>query len=134
MYFAVCCVWLNLLFVISACGAPLLRTVVTKSTLAPYACSTVNGVSTMIAEPSSVCSRDDQAYARMTALAKVMIVLFVLGVPMGFLAVLLSHRRAITADQFLRIWGEGDSVLTNAHIRIRQRFRKLYEVVCSSVE
>jgi hypothetical protein len=36
-------------------------------------------------------------------------------------------RREIHADQTLRQRGEGDTLLTNPHIRVRHRFRKLYE-------
>ena len=40
------------------------------------------------------------------------------------------NRAAIVADQELRMRGEGDVALTNPNIRMRRRFRKLYEVRC----
>ena len=105
---------------------------ITKSTLAPFDCSVVNGVTAMDADPSIVCDGSG-AHGRMRAVAAAMVVLFVVGVPVGFAVVLLHHRTAITADQFLRVWGEGDSAVTNPNIHIRRRYRKLYEVTSESV-
>ena len=100
---------------------------VTKSTLAPFDCSTKNGVSTMDAEPSIVCDGSG-AHGRMKTVGIIMVVVFVLGVPMSFGALVVYYRRAMQADQFLRVWGEGDSSVTNPNIHIRRRYRKLYEV------
>ena len=107
--------------------------VVTKSTLAPFDCSTKGGVSTMDAEPSILCDGTG-AHGRMKAVASVMIVVFVLGVPVGFAALLVYYRMAMRADQFLRVWGEGDTSVTNPNIHIRRRYRKLYEVRPSIVQ
>jgi hypothetical protein len=92
-----------------------LPTVVTKNTLVTFGCTTVDGVSTMDAEPSIVCGVPGGPHA------------FVLGLPSAFGAVLVYHRHSIVADQSLRSVGEGDSALTNPDIHIRRRFRKLYE-------
>ena len=67
----------------------------------------------------------------MKAVAGAMVVLFVLGVPCGFGVLLAYYRHGMQADQFLRVWGEGDSAVTNPNIHIRRRFRKLYEVKVS---
>ena len=95
--------------------------------MAPFDCSAKDGVSTMDAEPSIVCDGKG-AHGRMKAVASLMVVVFVVGVPVGFAALLAHHRRAMQADQFLRVWGEGDSSVTNPNIHIRRRYRKLYEV------
>ena len=50
-----------------------------------------------------------------------------LGVPAAFGAFLYSHRVEVVSDQLLRERGEGDSALTNAHIQLRRRYRKIYE-------
>ena len=104
--------------------------VVTKSTLAPFACVTRNGVSTMAAEPSVLCNIPGGPHQRMRSVASVMLLLFVVGVPAAFGAVVSFNRAAIVADQELRMRGEGDVALTNPNIRMRRRFRKLYEVRC----
>ena len=100
---------------------------VTKSTLAPFDCSSNHGVSTMDAEPSIVCDGAGP-HGRMRAVATVMVLTFVLGVPAGFGGLLAYHRRAMQSDQYLRVWGEGDTSVTNPNIHIRRRYRKLYEV------
>ena len=87
----------------------------------------------MDAEPSIVCDGSG-AHGRMKAVAGVMVVVFVLGVPIGFAALLVYYRREMQADQFLRVWGEGDSSVTNPNVHIRRRYRKLYEVRPSIVQ
>ncbi len=99
----------------------------TKNTLAPFNCTTMDGVPTMDAEPSIVCGVPGGPHARMKAVAGLMLVFFVLGVPAAFGGFLVYYRHNITADQTLRAVGEGDSALTNPDIDIRRRFRKLYE-------
>ncbi len=101
----------------------------TKNTLAPFDCTAVgtSGISTMDAEPSIVCGVPGGPHARMKTVAGFMVVVFVLGLPFAFGAVLVYHRHGISADQSLRSVGEGDSALTNPDIHIRRRFRKLYE-------
>ena len=102
---------------------------VAKATLAPFACTTVDGgLATMNADPSILCDGSG-ANGRMRAVGVVMLLLFVGGVPVGFATVLVHYRRSIQADQFLRVWGEGDTAMTNPNVHIRQRFRKLYEVL-----
>jgi hypothetical protein len=81
----------------------------------------------MDAEPSIQCDIPDGPHARMKAVAGLMMVLFGIGVPAMFASVLYYHRRSIVADQLLRQSGEGDTALTNPDIRVRHRFRKLYE-------
>ena len=100
---------------------------VIRSSLAPFNCVTVNGVSTMDADPSIVCDVPDGPHARMRAVASVMIVVFVFGVPAAFAGMLYRHRRAMAADQRFKQQGEGDTALTNPHFQVRQRYRKLYE-------
>ena len=85
-------------------------------------------MSVMEAEPSIICSDTNQVHFRMKATAGTMIVLFVLGVPATFGGVLLWYRTSIQADQRLRVQGEGETFVTNPNFRIRQRYRKLYEV------
>ena len=50
-----------------------------------------------------------------------------IGLPMLFAAILWKYRGAIAADQQLRAKGEGETTLTNPHISVRRRYRKLYE-------
>ena len=89
----------------------------------------------MDADPSIVCDETATSgtYHRLRSVASVYVVVFVLGVPLGFASLLAYHRKAVTADQFLRVWGEGDTALTNPNIHVRRRFRKLYEV-CAGVD
>ena len=102
------------------------RAVVFRASLAPFDCTTRSGVSTMDADPSIVCDGTG-AHGRMRVVAVVMVLGFALGVPCAFAAFLWTHRASVMADQALRARGEGDSELTNPHIRVRRRFRKLYE-------
>ena len=100
--------------------------VVVRNSLAPFNCITRNSVSTMVANPSIICNGED-AHGRMRAVGLVSVFVFILGVPGTFGAVLYRHREAIVDDQLMRERGEGDSALTNRNLRIRHRFRKLYE-------
>ena len=109
------------------CPGPVVGTVVTKNTLTAFNCSTSNGVSTLVAEPSILCGVPGGPQSRMKTVAVVAMVFFVLGVPIAFGCTLMYNAAAITADQYMRVWGEGESALTNPHIHIRHRFRKLYE-------
>ena len=104
------------------------KSVITKSTLAPFDCVTVSGVSVMDADPSISCDGTNGAHARMAVVGGIMIVVFVLGVPGVFATLLVYHRDAMKADQRLRMRGEGATAITNPIIIIRRRFRKLYEV------
>ena len=97
-----------------------------RNSLAPFDCITTNGVSTMAADPSIVCGSAG-SHQRMRATAAASVVVFVLGVPLTFAAVLYTHRSAIVDDQLMRERGEGDTAMTNPNIRVRHRFRKLYE-------
>ena len=100
--------------------------VVFRASLAPFDCVTNNGVSTMDAEPSIVCDGTG-ANGRMRIVSAIMIVGFAIGVPAAFGVFLLLHKDQVYADQCLRQLGEGDTDLTNPNIRIRRRFRKIYE-------
>ena len=93
----------------------------------PFACTTNNGVSVVVAEPSIRCDSTDPSYARMHTVASLLLVVFGTGLPASFGALLWGHRNAIYADQLLRVRGEGESALTNPHIHVRRRYRKLYE-------
>ncbi len=43
---------------------------------------------------------------------------YVFGAPIAFGAFLAYHRAEVVSDQLLRERGEGDSALTNAHIKV----------------
>jgi hypothetical protein len=59
--------------------------------------------------------------------ALVCLVLYGVGIPVLFAVLLLRNRRAIVADQTMRVRGEGDVKDTNPNFNVRRRFRKLYE-------
>ena len=99
-----------------------------KSTLAPFACTTVRpGFDVMDADPTIQCHVPSGPHARMLSVAYFMVFAFGLGVPASFGVILFWNRAAIEADQRMREKGQGDSLITNPHIRVRHRYRKLYE-------
>jgi hypothetical protein len=87
----------------------------------------MNGVSTLKAEPSILCTTTDPTFRRMRIVSSLSLVLYGFGLPLLFVWVLRTHRNAVFFDQLLRVRGEGESALTNPYIHIRRRFRKLYE-------
>jgi hypothetical protein len=101
--------------------------VIVRSSLVPFSCSTREGVAipTLNAEPSIKCTPDDPVYRRMRVIGGVSIVAYGAGLPALFAYFLGKHRAAIRADQALRAKGEGETSMTNPHIKIRRRFRKL---------
>jgi hypothetical protein len=72
----------------------------------------------MDAEPSIICSVPGGPNARMRVVAAVTLVVYILGLPLALGAFLWRNRVAVRSDQLLRECGEGDSVLTNAHIKV----------------
>ena len=97
--------------------------------MVPFDCKAQgNGAFVLTADPSIVCYVQGGPYARIRIVGTIMMLVFVVGVPLSFAAVLRRNRKGIIADQLLRQRGEGDTILTNAHIRVRHRYRKLYEV------
>jgi hypothetical protein len=80
----------------------------------------------MVTNPSIICDNQG-SHRRMRAMAVLSVLLFILGVPGAFGAILYRHRQAIVDDQLMRERGEGDSALTNRNLDIRHRYRKLYE-------
>jgi hypothetical protein len=72
----------------------------------------------MDAEPSIICGVPGGANARMRHVATATIVVYILGLPAAFAMFLWRNRVAIRVDQRLREKGEGDSMLTNAHIKV----------------
>jgi hypothetical protein len=58
--------------------------------------------------------------------AALSIVVYTLGLPLTFLAILVRHSHAIFADQTLRVNNEGASEDTNRNFRIRRRYQELY--------
>ena len=101
--------------------------VVVRTAMMPFACTTNNGVSTMIAEPTVRCSATDPSYVIMSKLGAAVMVVYGGGLPLTFAYFLWRHRVAINADQLLRGRGEGETSMTNPNISIRRRYRKLYE-------
>ena len=81
----------------------------------------------MTAEPSIQCTPKNPTFVRMRLVASLSLSLYGGGLPVLFAFFLWRHRDAITADQKLRMKGEGETSLTNPNISIRRRFRKLYE-------
>ncbi len=102
--------------------------VVVRSTMIPFDCVVAsNGASVLAAEPSIACYVPGGSHWRMRIVAALTVVVFVIGTPALFALVTYRHRTSIVADQKLRQEGAGDSLLTNPHISIRHRYRKLYE-------
>ncbi len=58
--------------------------------------------------------------------AALSIVVYTLGLPAAFLAILIRHRNAIYADQTLRMANQGASDATNPNFYIRRRYQELY--------
>ena len=81
----------------------------------------------LIAEPSIQCSADDSDFVVMRDVGALSLVLFGAGVPLAFVGILWRYRGEMFADQLLRVRNEGETAITNPHIRVRRRFRKLYE-------
>jgi hypothetical protein len=88
---------------------------------------TSNGVSTMVAEPSVRCGGGDGVHAMIKPWAAASLFVYGLGIPVGFGVILYRYRREIKADQELRARGEGNVPANNPNIRVRHKFRKLYE-------
>jgi hypothetical protein len=61
--------------------------------------------------------------------AALSIVVYTVGLPVAFLAILLKHRHAIQADQTLRAAHGGTSPATNPNFHIRRRYQELYRFV-----
>ncbi len=112
---------------LGAHGALLSLTVIVRSSLIPFGCTTHNGVATLNAEPSIQCSSADGTYRLMRSVGAMCLVVYGAGLPTTFAFFLHKHARRITADQRMRAVGEGETMLTNPNIRVRRRFRKLYE-------
>ncbi len=58
--------------------------------------------------------------------AALSIMVYTLGLPLSFLAILLRHRHAIFADQTLRVANEGGTEDANPQFYIRKRYQELY--------
>jgi hypothetical protein len=101
--------------------------VVVRTGLAPFNCVTSNGVSTMMAEPSVRCDDGNGVHAMIKPWAAASLFVYGLGIPVGFGVILYRHRREIKADQELRARGEGNVPANNPNIRVRHKYRKLYE-------
>ena len=80
--------------------------VVIRSTLAPFDCTSRNGVRTMDADPSILCDPGTAPYGNMRRVAGLMLFLYAVGIPSVFGVVLFRHRRAILFDQTLRQKGQ----------------------------
>ena len=98
-----------------------------RTALIPFACVNKNGLSVLVEEPSIVCSLANADYRRMHSVAVALLLCFGMGLPLLFVGVLWRYRFEMFYDQLLRVRNEGESALTNPHISIRRRFRKLYE-------
>ena len=101
--------------------------VIVRTALIPFACTTKNGISVLNDEPTILCSPDISAYRRMHAIGIALVVLFGAGLPFLFIVILRRYGSEMFFDQLLRVRNEGESGLTNPHISIRRRYRKLYE-------
>jgi hypothetical protein len=53
------------------------------------------------------------------------LVLYAIGIPAVFLAVLVKYRTGIKEDQRMKLKGQGNSASSNPHYGIRRRFQKL---------
>lgn len=100
-----------------------------RTALVPFICTTgVDGLTVLTAEPSIVCdAATSTVYGRMRAIGTTSLLLYGVGLPLTFLGILYRYRYEMFMDQLLRIRNEGETGLTNPHIHIRRRFRKLYE-------
>ncbi len=69
--------------------------VVIRSTLAPFDCTTRNGVPTMDADPSIVCGVPGGPHERMRRLGAIMLAGYALGIPVAFGCILFRHRKGV---------------------------------------
>lgn len=74
---------------------------VVKSSLAPFDCTKRGEVWTMDAEPSIVCGSATGPHRTLVTVAAVSIVLYVLGVPSIFLAILIRNRVQVGSHTML---------------------------------
>ncbi len=124
---ATCCTDCVLRYLVVDLLLRVLGTVIVRSSLIPFGCTTRNGVSTLNAEPSIVCSTDNASFRLMRPVGTLCLVAYGLGLPLLFATLLRRNYHAIVADQLLRSKGQGETSLTNPSIHIRRRYRKLYE-------
>lgn len=54
------------------------------------------------------------------------LVCYTVGLPLGFLVILVAHRHAIFKDQSLRQRNMGDTPQSNPHFHVRRRYQELY--------
>lgn len=102
--------------------------IVLRNTLALFACTTnEDGVSTLDADPSVSCTDPGSVRGELLPLGYAAIGLYGLGIPVLFGFVIFLHLPAMRADQVLRRDSSGDSEASNPSIRVRRKFRKLYE-------
>jgi hypothetical protein len=102
--------------------------VVVRNSFGPFRCTlNSNGVSVLSIEPSIVCNQPGGTHEKMIPWAMTCLILYGVGIPVLFAVLLVRNRRAIVADQTLRVRGEGDIKDTNPDFNTRRRFRKLYE-------
>lgn len=101
---------------------------VVRNSFGPFRCTlNSNGVSVLSIEPSIVCNQPGGTHEKMIPWAMTCLILYGVGIPVLFAVLLVRNRRAIVADQTLRVRGEGDIKDTNPDFNTRRRFRKLYE-------
>ena len=109
------------------CTAHFCCAVIVRTALIPFSCITKDGVAVLEDEPSILCSDVIPAYRRMRAVGTVLLTFFGAGLPFLFVVILRWYGNEMFYDQLLRVRNEGETALTNPHIYIRRRFRKLYE-------
>jgi hypothetical protein len=61
--------------------------------------------------------------------AALSIVVYMVGLPVTFFAILLKYRVGIRADQTLRVASDGNTAASNPNLHIRKRYQELYRCV-----
>ena len=61
--------------------------------------------------------------------AALSIVVYTVGLPVAFFAILLKYRVEIRADQTLRVASDGNTAASNPNLHIRKRYQELYRCV-----
>ena len=58
--------------------------------------------------------------------AALSVVVYTIGLPVAFFAILLKYRVEIRADQTLRVASDGNTAASNPNLHIRKRYQELY--------
>lgn len=102
---------------------------VTKGALSVFDC-TINksGVFLLDADPSIRCYEEGSVQQTLVPPAILSLLVYTIGIPMTFLAILVIHGPAIKLDQTMRAANQGGTEASNPEYYIRKRYQELYSL------